>query len=180
MQNNYNNFGLWFLSMKFSSVRIFKSAYVCCVQLRYTFPRLMLLQEPLLIIAAFYLLFLLVIIYVRLDFAISKVLLPAQQYNNAHLTALCLGLPRWASTIKVKPIWILLKQETVSGSGISWTMYKSAPRSRQITTPAPNHSVFLSISFTVCICGSRRQQNQRSLAADISERGRRNGTKFCR
>jgi len=43
---------------------------------------------------------------------------------------------------KVKPIWILLQQETVSGSGISWAIYKSAPRSRQITTPAPHHSVF--------------------------------------
>ena len=43
---------------------------------------------------------------------------------------------------KVKPIWILLKQETVSGSGISWVMFKSAPRSRQITMPAPNNSVF--------------------------------------
>ena len=44
---------------------------------------------------------------------------------------------------KVKPIWILLKQETVSGSGISWAICKSAPRSRQITTPAPHpHSVF--------------------------------------
>jgi len=30
----------------------------------------------------------------------------------------------------------------VSGSGISWTICKSAPRSRQITTPAPHHSVF--------------------------------------
>jgi len=30
----------------------------------------------------------------------------------------------------------------VSGSGISWAMCKSAPRSRQITTPAPHHSVF--------------------------------------
>jgi len=30
----------------------------------------------------------------------------------------------------------------VSGSGISWTTCKSAPRSRQITTPAPHHSVF--------------------------------------
>ena len=30
------------------------------------------------------------------------------------------GLPGWAGTRKVKPIWILLKQETVSGSGISW------------------------------------------------------------
>ena len=53
-----------------------------------------------------------------------------------------LGLSRWAGTRKVKPIWILLKQETVSGSGISWAICKSAPRSRQITTPAPYHSVF--------------------------------------
>ena len=37
----------------------------------------------------------------------------------------------------VKPIWILLKQETVSGSGISWAICKSAPCSRQTTTPAP-------------------------------------------
>ena len=36
------------------------------------------------------------------------------------LMALFPGLPRWAGTRKVKPIWILLKQETVSGSGISW------------------------------------------------------------
>jgi len=41
-----------------------------------------------------------------------------------------------------KPIWILLKQETVSGSGISWAICKSAHRSRRITTPAPHHSVF--------------------------------------
>ena len=51
-------------------------------------------------------------------------------------------LPRWAGTRKVKPIWILLKQETVSGSGFSWTICKSAPHSRQITMPAPHHSVF--------------------------------------
>jgi len=30
----------------------------------------------------------------------------------------------------------------VSGSGISWAIYKSAPRFRQITMPAPHHSVF--------------------------------------
>jgi len=58
------------------------------------------------------------------------------------LTALCPGLRGWAGTRKVKPIWILLKQETVSGSGISWAVCKSAPRSRQITTPAPHHLVF--------------------------------------
>ena len=40
-----------------------------------------------------------------------------------------------------KTIWILLKQEAVSGSGISWAVCKSAPCSRQTTTPAPRHSV---------------------------------------
>ena len=35
-----------------------------------------------------------------------------------------------------------LKQETVSGSGISWAICKSAPRSRQITMPAPHNSSF--------------------------------------
>ena len=62
--------------------------------------------------------------------------------NNIRLTALCPGLPRRAGTRKVKPIWILLEQEPVSGSGISWAICKSAPCSRQITTPAPHHSVF--------------------------------------
>ena len=62
--------------------------------------------------------------------------------THTRLMALCPGLSGWASTRKVKPIWILLKQETVSGSGISWVICKSAPRSRQITTPAPHHSVF--------------------------------------
>jgi len=35
-----------------------------------------------------------------------------------------------------------LKQETVSGSGISWAICKSAPCPREITTPAPNQSFF--------------------------------------
>jgi len=61
--------------------------------------------------------------------------------TRTHLTALFLGLPGWAGTRKVKPIWILLKQETVSGSGICWTICKSASRSRQITTPAPTTHV---------------------------------------
>jgi len=42
-------------------------------------------------------------------------------HTHTHLTALFPGLPRWAGTRKVKPIWILMKQETVSGSGITWT-----------------------------------------------------------
>ena len=56
----------------------------------------------------------------------------------SRLASRCPGLPRWAGTTKVKPIWILLKQETVSGSGISWAICKSAPCSRQTTTPAPH------------------------------------------
>jgi oligosaccharyltransferase complex subunit alpha (ribophorin I) len=40
--------------------------------LHYTFHRYMLLQEPFLVVGTFYLLFVLVIIYVRLDFSISK------------------------------------------------------------------------------------------------------------
>ena len=73
-------------------------------------------------------------------------------YTHTHtrLTALFPGLPTWAGTRKVKPIWILLEQETVSGSGISWAACKSAPRSRQTTTPAPHHSVFLQAGCPSC------------------------------
>ena len=65
-------------------------------------------------------------------------------YTDTHtrLTAPFRGQPGYTGTRKVKRIWILLKQETVSGSGISWVVCKSASRSRQITTPAPHHSVF--------------------------------------
>ena len=56
---------------------------------------------------------------------------PLQTHTHTHihtrLMALFPGLPGWAGTRKVKPIWILLKQETVSGSG---------------KTPASHHSVF--------------------------------------
>ena len=62
-------------------------------------------------------------------------------HTHTRLTALSPGPPRWAGTRKAKPIWILLKQETVSGRGISWKICKSAPRSRQITMPAPHCSV---------------------------------------
>ena len=53
------------------------------------------------------------------------------------------GTTRVSRYQKVKPIWILLKQQTVSGTGISWAICKSAPRSRQITMPAPHRSVFI-------------------------------------
>ena len=70
------------------------------------------------------------------------------KHTHTRLTALCPGLPRWARTRKVKPIWILVKQETVSGSGISWAICKSAPCSRQTTTPAPHR--FLQAGCPCC------------------------------
>ena len=72
--------------------------------------------------------------------------LPQTPHTHTHthtcLTVLFPGLPGWAGTRKVKPIWILLKQETLSGNGISWAICKSASRSRQITMPVPHHSFF--------------------------------------
>ena len=66
-------------------------------------------------------------------------MIPVSSMEEAHthtrLTAIFPGLPRWVSTRKTKPIWILLKQETVSGSGISWAICKSAPCSSQTTPP---------------------------------------------
>jgi len=61
---------------------------------------------------------------------------------HTRLTALFSGTTQVSRYRKVIPIWILLKQETLSGSGISWAIRKSATRSTQITTPAPHHSVF--------------------------------------
>jgi len=44
---------------------------------------------------------------------------------------------------KGKPFWILLKQEMMGGSGISWTICKSfTPHSRQITMPVSHHPIF--------------------------------------
>ena len=74
-------------------------------------------------------------------------------HTHTYLRALFPGLSEWAGTKKVKPIWILLKQETVSGIGISWAICKSASLSRQVTTPAPHHLDFMQI-------GPAQQQQQ--------------------
>jgi len=78
--------------------------------------------------------------------ALTLLLIGRQEEHPAHthtrLTALFPGLHGWAGTRKAIPIWILLKQETVSGSGISWAICKSARSSRQITMPAPHHAGF--------------------------------------
>jgi len=62
--------------------------------------------------------------------------------THTHLTALCPGLLRSAGNREVKPIWILLKQELVSGTGISLATCKSAPHSRQITHQQPTTQCF--------------------------------------
>ena len=68
--------------------------------------------------------------------------------KQTRLIALRPGLPRSASTRKVKPIWILLKQDTVSGSGISWAIWKSAICSRH------NHASTPPLSFVQARCPS--------------------------
>ena len=77
---------------------------------------------------------------------IQKIYNPARsEFYSTHTRAFNCpfpGIPRWAGTRKIKLIWVLLKQETVSGSGIRWAICKSAHRSRQITMPATHHSVF--------------------------------------
>ena len=62
-------------------------------------------------------------------------------HTHTRLTALFPGLSEWAGNRKVKPIWILLARDS------EWQWHQlghmqSAPRFRQITTPAPHHSVF--------------------------------------
>ena len=74
----------------------------------------------------------------------------ARTHTHTRLTALCPGLHGWAGTRKVKPIWILLKQETVSDSEIRWAICKSAPCSRQISTPTTHRSVFLQAGCPSC------------------------------
>ena len=66
---------------------------------------------------------------------------------------------------KGNTIWIFVKQETLSGSGISWAECKSAPRCRQITTPAPHYSLFLQAG-----CPSyRRTSSVKALKVTSSE-----------
>ena len=52
----------------------------------------------------------------------------------------------------------------MSGSGISWAICKSAPRSRQTTTPAPHHSVFYFLP--------PNQQRQNTEGIKVTERSR--------
>jgi len=66
-----------------------------------------------------------------------------QQQQQQHPFNSPLSRTIWVSRYqKGKTNLNLLKQEKVSGSGISWAIYKSAPGRIQTTTPTPHHSVF--------------------------------------
>ena len=61
-----------------------------------------------------------------------------QQQQQQHPFKGPLSMTIWVSQHqKGKTNLYLLKQETVSGSGISWATCQSAPCPRQITIPAP-------------------------------------------
>ena len=60
----------------------------------------------------------------------------------------------------------LLEQEIVSGSDICWTMCKTAPHPRQITTPTSHHSVFLQAGCPSC----RPTNSVKALKADVQNK----------
>ena len=63
-------------------------------------------------------------------------------HTHTRLTALFLGLPMWAGTRKVKPIWLLLNQETVSGSDISWAVCTLLQTDNHASTPPATTQFF--------------------------------------
>ncbi|XP_067611750.1 dolichyl-diphosphooligosaccharide--protein glycosyltransferase subunit 1 isoform X2 [Pseudorca crassidens] len=56
----------------------------------YTFNKVLMLQEPLLVVAAFYVLFFTVIVYVRLDFSITKIMHFWQEHYEVVLCLQCI------------------------------------------------------------------------------------------
>jgi len=66
---------------------------------------------------------------------------PARQSPESHKMVVYVCVCVWRFWIAFTTLG-LLEQETVSGSGISWTICKSAPRTRRITMSASRHSVF--------------------------------------
>ena len=94
----------------------------------------------------------------------QNAIVPHSVSTHTRLTAIFFpGQPRSAGTRKIKPMWILLKQETVSGSGISWAICKPAPGSRQ-----KNHASTPALSFLQAGCPSCRPTNSiKALKANI-------------
>ena len=102
-----------------------------------------------------------------MNISLSSKLLKEHTHSHTRLTALCPGLPGWASTRRVKQIWILLKQETVCGSVIICAICKYAPRSKVQTErvsltslfQTENHASTQSLSFLQARCPPCRPTN---------------------
>ena len=93
-------------------------------QVHYTFNKVLMLQEPLLVVATFYILFFTVIVYVRLDFSITKVpgrlrgalaLRPSGQHTVAWTTTPTPTPPRlWPRrSLTLEPLLLLLSSWAV-------------------------------------------------------------------
>jgi len=74
---------------------------------------------------------------------------------------------------------ILLEQEIVSGTGISWAICKSAPRPRQITTPAPPPlSFYRPDALPATKPTASNHWRQLSLTANLVRKRYRNNKRF--
>ena len=84
--------------------------------------------------------------------------------------ALCLGLPGSVSTRKVKPIWLLLKQETVS---LQWHQLGCMQVCTSLQTD--NHASTPPLSFVQAGCPSCRPTNSvKALKAETNTEGLEN------
>ena len=84
-------------------------------------------------------------------------------HTHTRLTALCPGLPGWASTRKVKPIWILLKLARDS----EWQLHYLGHM--QVCTPVQtdNHASTPPLSFFTCRMPFLTPNQQRQSAEGI-------------
>jgi len=69
-------------------------------------------------------------------------------HTHNRLTALCPGLPGWAGARKVKPIWILLKQES------EWQWHQLSHMQVCISLQTDNHASTPPLSFLQAECPS--------------------------
>ena len=87
---------------------------------------------------------------------ISKLVFGPHTHTHTHtrLTALFPGLPGWASTRKVKPIWILLKQRDSE-----WQWHQLGHMQACISLQTGNHASTPLLSFLQAGCSSCRPTN---------------------
>ena len=75
------------------------------------------------------------------------------RHTHTRLTALCPGLPGWAGTRKVKPIWILLKQDS------EWQWHQLDRMQVCNSLQTDNHASTPPLSFLQARCPSCRPTN---------------------